>query len=87
MAQILATVQAILMLLPLIIQAIDALENLFPQQGIGAQKLGVLKSMIQSAYETTGSVTTGFATLWPAIEKVVSSIVSVKNTLTPTKSP
>ena len=72
--------KTVLSLLPLIIQTINELEKAFPVSGAGAQKLDVLKTIMQSSYDISEDGKDGkFDNLWPAVVKIVSSLVSLKN--------
>lgn len=76
----LTVAKTILSLFPLIIQTISELEKAFPVSGAGAQKLDVLKTVMQSSYDISEDGKDGsFDNLWPAITKIVSAVVSLKN--------
>lgn len=75
-----AYIKLILALLPHIIDAVSAIEKALPQSGQGAAKLSLLKAAIQSAYTASKDATTSFEEVWPAIQKVVESVVSLFNT-------
>jgi hypothetical protein len=77
--QFLLIVKTILSLLPLVIQTIDILEAAFPVTGKGAEKLGLLKGVLQDSVTVASDMDHGqFAQAWPIIEKTVSTIVSMK---------
>jgi len=77
--QFLTVVKTILSLLPLIIQAVQALEAAFPDGGQGKAKLDALKNTLQSAYAVASDVTGSFESIWPAISGTASAIVALAN--------
>lgn len=77
----LEVIRTILSLMPLIINAIDIVEKMLPQGGNGAQKLDLVKTMLQAGYQTAeGSVNT-FEQIWPSIKGVIDKIVAVYNAI------
>lgn len=67
------TIRLALSLLPLIIQAVTALEQQFPESGLGKMKLSLILETVRSI---AGDTITSSATL----EKLVNTVVSVLNT-------
>lgn len=65
-------ITAVLKLLPAIIEAVKAVENLVSDTGQGAAKL-------QSIREILEAVSSQSATLWPEIQKVIAIIVGLAN--------
>ena len=63
---------AVLQLIPAIIKAMTALEEALPNENIGPLKLGIIKETLLSINEKS-------AEIWPTLEKVISTIVSVFN--------
>lgn len=68
----LETIKLILSLLPLIIQAVRQLEELFPESDRGAMKLDLIRRTIQNVYDISDNTL-------PLIEKMVNTIVDVFN--------
>ena len=62
----------VLKLLPVIIEAIKALEQALPGQGSGEKKLALLREVLEV---TDSSVTA----LWPTLSKVVDVLVKAFN--------
>lgn len=79
MFQFAQILKIILGIFPSIIQAIKALEELFPQAGQGAVKLEVLKTVVQEASELADDLSVSFDQLWPAINNLVNGIVGIFN--------
>lgn len=77
----LAIVKLVLQLLPLIEQIVQAAEDLFPQQGAGAQKLSLVKGALETAYSTGNAVEGSFEQIWPTVNNVVTNIVAAKRAL------
>ena len=63
---------AVLKLLPLIIEALKALEAAVPLPGKGAEKLAALKEILIKTDSTVSA-------LWPTIEQVVGVLVGLFN--------
>jgi len=63
---------AIVNLIPSIIKIITAIEETFPQSGIGEQKLQLVKDILTEAYTNVNEI-------WGSIEKIISVIVSFAN--------
>lgn len=68
-------------LLPTIIEAIKTIEAAIPSGGAGAQKLELLKSILQSTYSASNETAGQFEKLWPVIQSSVSGIVTLFNNL------
>lgn len=66
-------------LFPLLIQAVQAVEAAIPVSGNGQQKLELIKSIIQSSYESSNKVMVTFEQLWTPLSSVVKSIVTAFN--------
>lgn len=69
----------IISLFPLLIKAIQAVEEAIPVGGKGADKLELLKSLVQTAYETSNKVSASFEQIWPALSGTVKAIVTAFN--------
>jgi hypothetical protein len=68
----LETIKLILSLLPLVIQAVRQLEELFPESDRGAMKLDLIRRTIQNVYDISDNTL-------PLIEKMVNTIVDIFN--------
>ena len=77
--QFLTIVKTIITLIPLLIQAITAIEQAFPQSGQGASKLEAVKATLQGAADVSADMAGQFETIWPVIQKVIGSVVSLAN--------
>lgn len=64
----------ILQLVPVLIEVIRTIETLFPQSGVGKEKLALLREIMLEAYE-------GISEIWPVIEAIVSKIVAFANAI------
>lgn len=65
-------ITAVLKLLPAIIEAVKAIENLVSDTGQGAAKLQAIREILEA-------VSSQSATLWPEIQKVIAIIVGLAN--------
>lgn len=79
MGNFLAIFQLIIQLLPLVTQAVQAVEQAIPQGGQGAQKLAIVRGMLESAFKTTGDAKVGFEQVWPSISVAISGLVTAYN--------
>ena len=70
----LSTATALLQLLPAIITAIRAIEEAIPGKGQGEMKLAAIREILESV---SGQV----SALWPFIEKAISVLVGLFNTV------
>lgn len=77
--QFIQTMKIILSLLPLIIQAVQAIEQAMPQSGQGAAKLEAIRQMLQSAYSVSTDAMGPFEQIWPALSSTVSAVVGLFN--------
>lgn len=68
----LETIKLILSLLPIIIQTVRQLEELFPESDRGAMKLDLIRRTIQNVYDISDNTL-------PLIEKMVNTIVDIFN--------
>lgn len=68
----LETIRLVLSLLPIVIQVIRQLEELFPESNRGTMKLDLIVRTIQEVYETSDKAI-------PIIEKMVNVIVDIFN--------
>jgi len=77
--QFLQTVKLIISLFPVLLEAVKAAEAALPGGGNGAQKLALVRVIIESAYALAGDVKEAFDKIWPALEKVVDAVVAAFN--------
>lgn len=72
-------IQLVITLLPQIIDAVKTVETALPQSGQGAQKLAIVRSVLESAWIATGQAKAAFDQAWPALGATISAIVSAFN--------
>lgn len=65
---------SILNIVPALLRVIVSVEECFPQAGAGKEKLGMVKDIMTAAYS-------GIASLLPAIEQIVTVVVSFANSI------
>jgi hypothetical protein len=65
------TVLMILSLIPVLIDAIKAIEAAIPGSGNGEKKLAMVREVMETADDTADEV----IKLWPTIEKIIAVIV------------
>lgn len=66
----------VLTLLPVVIDAIKMIERELPEAGQGQKKLAIVRDMIETAFQSLGTVEVTFQQVWPTIEKTISNLVS-----------
>ncbi len=66
-------------LLPILIEAVRAVESAIPESGKGEQKLAMVRAALESAYEISTDLDLTFVQIWPQIQKIISSVVSTFN--------
>ena len=73
-------IKFILGLLPMIIEAIKAIEAAIPGEGNGEKKLGLVRAILEGAYQAGDAGSVGdFNSVWPAIARTVSAAVALLN--------
>lgn len=77
--QFLEVLKLIISLFPLLIKAIQAVEDAIPISGKGADKLELLKSTVQVAYDTSNKLSVSFEQIWPSLAGTVKAIVTAFN--------
>ena len=73
-----AIIQAVLSILPLISAIVTTVESTVPA-GTGKEKLNAAKGMLEAAYGLTKTTEVTFIQVWPAIEGIIASFVSLLN--------
>lgn len=76
---IIKKLQAVLALLPILIQVIKAVEEAIPGQGKGEQKLQMIRGAVEGVYATFSQASISFEELWPSIQSLAKTVVSVFN--------
>lgn len=75
----LRAIAAWLQLVPIIIGAIRAIEDVMPESGLGSAKLTAIRLAIEAGYESVQDVLGAFGDVWPRIEALVKSLVEKFN--------
>jgi len=70
----------ILALLPVLIDAIKAAEEALPGKGKGEVKLAMVRAALEAAYSISNDTVVRFEQVWPALQSVITSIVTTFNT-------
>jgi capsid protein len=81
MSKLIAIIKIVAQLLPAIIEAIGAIEAAIPQSGQGAQKLAMVREIVEAAFESVQDASVTFAEVWPAIQRLVAKLVTAFNGL------
>lgn len=77
--QYLIYIRIVLSLLPILIDAIKALEAAFPVSGQGSQKLELIRSIVEQAYNAGTGTLVKFEDVWPVLQKSINSLVGFMN--------
>lgn len=77
--QYLTLIRLVLTLLPVIIDAVKAIEAAYPASGQGALKLDLVRGVLEGAYNAGSGAVAKFDDLWPALQSTIASIVSFMN--------
>lgn len=68
-------------MLPLIHAIVDQVEEMFPYGGYGAQKLALVKDMLEKAMAVSDLSGAAFERLWPMFSGVIANIVLIKKSV------
>lgn len=79
MAQFIQILKLVLTILPLILDAVKAIEAALPEGGKGSAKLQMIKDVLQASYSTASDISMSFDQLWPTLEKTVTAVVTLYN--------
>ena len=79
MSKLIAIIKIIAQLLPTIIEAIKAIEAAVPASGQGAQKLALVRELIEAAFEAVQDAGVTFGEVWPAIQRMITKLVVLFN--------
>lgn len=71
----LAMLRLVVQLVPIVTEAITAVESALPQGGQGAAKLALIRQWIETAVGDAQMV----AGIWPSIQATIDQVVAVKN--------
>lgn len=75
MGSFISIIKAIIAILPILRELITAAEVLFPAQGAGVQKLELVKTLLQNAYNAATEIEAPFASIWPTVASVIGYVV------------
>lgn len=71
--------RTVLALLPVLIDAIKAVEVALPASGQGATKLELVRQTLQAGYDAGTDTVVAFDQVWPALAKSASAVVTAMN--------
>lgn len=72
-------VQLAVSMIPLLIDAIKAVEAAVPGTGRGEQKLALVRELLESAHRTTQGMDVAFSELWPVLQTLINRLVATFN--------
>lgn len=73
-------------LLPILHDAVAAVEALFPQGGNGQKKLDMVRAILEQAMSASGAASSTFSIVWPVLSTTIGSIVAIKKAVSSTVS-
>lgn len=76
---VLAMISAVGQLLPILIQAMQAIESAIPESGAGGTKLALVKAWMEKAFEGMNLAATTFGAVWPILETTAETLVAWYN--------
>lgn len=79
MNQIIAILQIVVQLLPIVKTFIMAVEEAVPATGQGAAKIQMVKDMTANAFKAVDTVQATFEQVWPLMQVMVTSLVAMYN--------
>lgn len=77
--QYLMYIRIVLGLLPILIDAIKAIEAAFPASGQGTVKLELLRGIVEKAYNAGTGALAKFEDIWPVMEETIALLVKFMN--------
>jgi len=79
MGNFLVILQAFLSIVPLLIQLVKQVEDLFPESGKGKEKAEFVRLALETAFEKVSGVSASFAEVWKVAEPFISKLVALFN--------
>jgi len=79
MEQLIAVVNVLRIVAPILSQLIQAAEQMLPASGKGAAKLELVRGWINAALEADKALAPQLAVAWPAVQTAVAVIVAAYN--------
>lgn len=77
--QFLTYLKLVISLLPTIIDFVKSLEKAIPDGNKGDDKLKALQAILETVYKNSSDATVKFEKLWPVINSVIGTVVSLFN--------
>lgn len=72
-------IKLVLSLFPVIVQAVKTVEEMFPAGGLGAEKLAIVREMLEAAYAMATDISGAFEQIWPTVQKIIDTVVGIFN--------
>lgn len=79
MKKFLETVQLLFSLLPIITQGMKSVEEQLPGTGRGEEKLALIRTLLEQAYENFTDAKVTFEEIWPKVKVVIDWLVDAYN--------
>lgn len=75
----LENIKLVLSIFPAIINAVKTIEASIPVEGKGAEKLQLIKEVLNTTFENSTKAVSTFEQVWPMLQSVIVSIVNAFN--------
>lgn len=79
MKKFLDILKVVAALIPLIKQLIRDVEELIPESGRGAEKLTIVRELLEAAFDALEDVPVVFSEVWPFLERLIGKFVDLLN--------
>lgn len=79
MANLIKYLGVVLQLIPILIDIIKKLEEMFPGAGSGAEKLALAQEILGTSAELSGEMKDIIQSNWPRVAGLISKLVSIFN--------
>jgi hypothetical protein len=79
MSKLITALKMIAALLPVLFDIVRAVEAALPQSGAGAQKLAMVRELLERYWATATEIGMKFAEAWPFLESAIAGVVALLN--------
>lgn len=81
MKRFLDVLRVVAALIPAVKALIREVEELIPEGGRGADKLAIVRDMLEAAFDALDDVPVAFAEVWPVLQRLIDKFVSIFNAI------
>ena len=73
--------KTVLSIFPLLVEIIQTVEASIKKTGAGAEKLELVRELLQAVYDAATDISVRFDDLWPVLKSIISALVKFFNAL------